>query len=424
MEYRINTVNKMYFSRSVFMVKNQLFPVILVFFASSLWFTCKDSKSNNLTSENSDTNPGEFKVSSYIRTWQLPREDQENGSPYWNAEMIKGEYLTDIIIAFANIDKTDGTSIYIPELRYGSPRFSNIWDEVAAVKKKYPKLRVNISIGGWGAEGFSDMANNSKMRTTFAANVCEWLEKYNLDGVDIDWEYPVGPEWGQEIKSRPADRANYISLLQDLRKAMDALGKKTGKRYGLSTAVPASNWFVIANDVVVASGIADNLKLMAYDYYGGWSNVTGHHSNLYNNPQDPAFGGWSTDQALQAYLKAGVSPEKIMLGVAFYGRAFKGVNDANNGLFQPYKSPAFEDGSVDWAQIKKLQDSGYTRYWDDKAEAPYLYNGDIWITYTDEEQIKLLLSYAKEKKLGGVFNWEYGHDMGAELLKVLFEGAK
>jgi len=394
------------------MVKEHLFLVTLVLLGSGLWVTC--------------ANPGEFKVSSYLRTWPLPKEEQKKGSPFWNVGMIKGQYLTDLIIAFANIDKTDGTSIYIPELRHGSPRFINIWNEVAAVKKKYPKLRVNISVGGWGAEGFSDMANDSGMRAAFVTNVCEWMEKYNLDGVDIDWEYPVGPEWGQEIKSRPADRANYISLLQDLRNALDILGKKTGKRYGLSTAVPASNWFVQANDVVAASKIVDSLKLMAYDYYGEWSETTGHHSNLYNNPQDPAWGGWSTDQALQAYLKAGVPPEKIMLGVAFYGRAFKGVDSANNGLFRPFKSHAFEDGSADWAQIKNLlkKGSGYTRYWDDNAKAPYLYNGDIWITYTDEEQINLLLSYAKEKKLGGVFNWEYGHDVGAELLKVLSAGTK
>jgi chitinase len=235
------------------MVKTQLFPVTLVLFGSGLWFTCANSKSNNSISENLNTISGGFKVSSYIRTWPIPKEDQKNGSPYWNADMINGQYLTDLIIAFANIDKTDGTSIYIPELRHGSPKFSNIWNEVAAVKKKYPNLRVNISIGGWGAEGFSDMADNSKMRTAFTANACEWLEKYNLDGVDIDWEYPVGPEWGQEIKSRPGDRANYISLLQELRESMDILGKKTGKRYGLSTAVPASNWFVIANDVASVS---------------------------------------------------------------------------------------------------------------------------------------------------------------------------
>jgi len=398
------------------MVIKRLFFFMFVLFVSGLWFAC------------AKPNPSGFKVSSYIRTWPLPMEEQEEDNMYWNANMIKGEYLTDLIIAFALIDKTDGTSIYIPELKSnpgGSPLFANIWNEVAAVKKKYPKLKVNISIGGWGAEGFSDMANDPAMRAVFAANVCEWLEKYNLDGVDIDWEYPVGPEWGQAIKSRPADRSNYIRLLQDLRNASDSLSKKTGKQYSLSTAVPASAWFVKANNVIAASKIVDNFKLMTYDYYGEWSNTTGHQANLYKNPQDPD--GWSTDQALQAYLRAGVPPEKIMLGVSFYGRAFQGVKNSNNGLFQPFDSAAFDyDGSLDWAQIKELlkADSGYTRYWDDKAKAPYLYNGDIWITYTDEEQIKLLLNYAKEKKLGGVFNWEYGHDIGAELLKVLAEGMK
>jgi len=397
------------------MVKKRLFLFMFILFVSGLWFAC------------AKPNPSGFKVSSYIRTWSLPMEEQEKGNMYWNANLIKGEYLTELIIAFALIDKTDGTSIYIPELKpnpRGSPMFANIWNEVAAVKKKYPKLKVNISIGGWGAEGFSDMANDQKMRTTFVANVCEWLEKYNLDGVDIDWEYPVGPEWGQVIKSRPADRSNYIRLLQDLRNAFDSLSQKTGKQYSLSTAVPASAWFVKANNVMAASKIVDNFKLMTYDYYGEWSNTTGHQANLYKNPQDPD--GWSTDQALQAYLRAGIPPEKIMLGVSFYGRAFQGVKNKNNGLFQSFESAAFDYGSLDWAQLKELlkNDSGYTRYWDDKAKAPYLYNGDIWISYTDEEQIKLLLNYAKEKKLGGVFNWEYGHDMEAELLKVLAEGMK
>jgi len=397
------------------MLKKRSFLFSFILFASGFWFACTNSKSNNSFPGNLNTSPGGFKVSSYIRTWSIPRENRKNGSQFWDASMIKGEYLTELIIAFANIN---GTSIYIP---YGSP---GLWDEVAAVKNKYPHLRVNISIGGWGADGFSDMADNSGTRAAFAANVCEWLENYNLDGVDIDWEYPVGPPWGQEIKSRPADRNNYISLLQDLRNAMDALGEKTNKRYSLSTAVPASSWFIGANRVLDASKIVDNLKLMSYDYYGSWSDTTGHLSNLYKNSKEPD--GWSTDQAVNLYLKAGIPSEKIMLGVAFYGLAFQGVKSTNNGLFQEYKSPAFGNGSVDLPQIKEFlkSDSGYTRYWDNEAEAPYLYNGDIWISYTDEEQIKLLTQYAKDKNLGGVFSWEYGHDMEAELLKAMSEGAK
>jgi len=397
------------------MIKKRLFLFLLILFTSGLWFACTNSKSKNSFSRNLNTSPGGFKVSSYIRTWQIPIENQNDDSPFWDASMIKGEYLTELIIAFALIDESDGTSIYIP---YGSP---NLWNEVAAVKKKYPNLRVNISIGGWGAGGFSEMAKNSGMRATFVSNVCDWLKNYNLDGVDIDWEYPVGPPWG---KQQFADRNSYINLLQDLRNAMDTLGGKTNKRYSLSTAVPASSWFIQANKVFEASKIVDNFKLMSYDYYGGWSATTGHHSNLYKNSKES--GGWSTDQAVNLYLKAGIPSEKIMLGVAFYGLAFEGVKKSNNGLFQKFDSVAFGDGSVDWPEIKEFLESGfgYTRYWDDEAKAPYLYNGDIWISYTDEEQIKLLTQYAKDKNLGGVFSWEYGHDMEAELLKAMSEGAK
>ena len=375
----------------------------------------------------------EPKVSCYIRTWPVPQASQKGSNPYWNAGMIKGEYLSDLIISFALLEKEDVSVPYISELKpvSNNPMFGNLWDEVNALKKKYPHLKINISVGGYGADGFSDMANDPKLRAAFTANICKWLEDYNLDGMDVDWEYPVGPEWGQEIKSRPADKQNYISLLQDLRNAMDNLGSKTGKRYGLSTAVPASGWFPKAIDVKAAARIVDTLKLMAYDYYGGWSDTTGHHTNLSNNPRDPAWGGWSTRQALAEYLGAGVPPEKIALGIGFYGRAWQGVEHGNNedtpGLFQPYKSlprtAPFDQGTIDWTDIKEFlkPGSGYKRYWDDIAKAPYLYNGDIWISYTDAEQIKLLADFAKEKKLAGVFVWEYCHDMNAELFKILAE---
>ena len=372
------------------------------------------------------------RISSYIRTWPIPPESHVGGNPYWKAGMVKAEYLTDIIVAFALLDKNDVSEPYIPELRpLGDwPMFSNIWDEIAALKERYPHLKVNISVGGYGADGFSDMADDVKLRAAFIAKICKWLEEHNLDGIDIDWEYPVGPEWGQEIKSRPADRQNYIALLQDLRNALDVLGEKNGKRYGLSTAVPASGWFLKANDVKAAARIVDSLKLMTYDYYGGWNNTTGHHANLYNNSLDPAWGGWSTDQALNEYIWAGVPANKIILGIGFYGRSWQGVQpgayELTPGLFQPYKSLPFDQGTISWSTISEYlkPGSGYTRYWDDVAKAPYLYNGDIWISYTDEQQIALLTDYVKEKRLGGVFVWEYGHDINAELLEILAKHSK
>ena len=406
------------------MIKKFFFPAVSVL---ALWLcTCASLGSGGKVMEP--------KVSMYLRTWPIPEAMRIDGSPNWNVDMIKGEYLTDIIIAFALLEKDDVSVPYIPELKPvfgGEALFPNIWDEVAALKEKYPHLKVNISAGGYAADGFSDMADDPALRAAFVANVCKWLEDYNLDGMDVDWEYPVGPEWDIGIKTRPADKGNYITLLQDLRNAFDALGEKTGKRYGLSTAVPASGWFPKANDVRAAARIVDSLKLMSYDYYGGWSSTTGHNGNIYNNSFDPAWGGWSTDQALNEYLWAGVAPGKIVLGVPFYGKGWQGVkpgdNESTPGLYQPWTPPLpFDQGSVSWSQIAEFlkPGSGYTRYWDDIGCAPYIYNGDIWISYCDGEQIKLLTAYVKEKGLGGVFVWEYGHDMNAELLKILSENSQ
>ena len=367
---------------------------------------------------------GNAKVAAYIRTWGIPAADRIGGSPYWNADMIQGESLSDLIIAFALIDPADGASIYIPEVRSGA--FARIWDEVAILKERHPHLKVHISVGGYGAEGFSDMAHNPALRAAFTANVCKWLEDYNLDGIDIDWEYPVGPTWGQNIKSRPEDRQNYITLLSDLRNAMDDLGEKTGKRYNLSTAVPASAWFISANDVKAAAETADMLKIMSYDYYGSWSQRTGHNANIYRNPRDPA--NWSTDQSVAAYLRAGIPPEKLILGAAFYGQMWRGIPQGNSsdtpGLYQ--SRTAFVN-SIGWSQIKRTianTGSGYERYWDATAKAPFLYNGDRWLSYTDHEQLRELAAYVKEKNLGGVFVWEYAHDMGADLLRTLTQSSQ
>ena len=410
------------------MVKKLSCVTLFLLVFSMVWFSACASTGGSQASV-------EPKVASYLRTWPLPTASQQ-GSPYWNAGMVKGEFVTDLIIAFALLEKDDVSVPYIPELKPlpDAPMFTNIWNEVAALKAKYPHLKVSISVGGYGADGFSDMTFDPKLRAAFVTNICKWLEEYNLDGMDVDWEYPVGPDWGQEIKSRPQDRSNYIALLKDLRKGMDQLGAKTGKRYTLSTAVPASGWFPKANNVRTAAQIVDSLKLMAYDYYGGWSKTTGHHSNLRQNTSDPAWGGWSTKQALDEYIKAGVPPSKITMGLGFYGRAWQGVgvgpNESSPGLFQPYKSlpkdPPFDEGTIGWVDIREFlkPNSGYKRYWDSMAQAPYLYNGDIWISYTDQEQIKVITDFAKEKKLGGVFVWEYGHDMDGDLMKVLFDAAR
>ena len=365
----------------------------------------------------------EYKVESYIRTWPLgsTAEDMASGI-HWSRKDIKGNYLTELIIAFAHVDP-ETWGICFPDADSEEMPFTELWDEVKAVKAKYPDLRVNCSVGGWGADYFSPMAADPKKKEKFIAALVELLREKDLDGIDIDWEYPIGPDWGQEIASSPEDGKNFVSLLQDMRVAFDELGKTTKKYYSISCAIPGSTWYVEKIDVLSVAKAVDTMKVMSYDYYGSWSSQTGHNANILNNPIDPDWGGWSTDQAVKLYLNAGVPASKIVVGVAFYGRAWKGVPDNGvHGLFQKYTEAAYPDG-LSWTDLKEFlkPESGYTRYWDDVAKAPFLYNGDIFISYTDEEQIKYIGDYVKENGLGGVMTWEYGHDIDSELIKVLYE---
>lgn len=370
-------------------------------------------------------------VVSYIRTWPIGSEpiDMEAGQR-WSADDIRGDLLSTINIAFGLLD---GNKIYIKDL-VDQPgevtpgvtvkAFDTLFDEIARVKAAYPHMKVNLSVGGWDADGFSDMALSVASRYEFIADAMDWIKKYNLDGVDVDWEYPVGPPWGGlPIVTRPEDADTYIMLLREMRTAFDVLSEELGRPLTLTVAVPASPWFIDAIDVLAVQEKVDYLKLMSYDFYGGWSGQTGHAANLYNNPNDPD--GWSTDQAVTAFLNAGIRPEKLLMGVPFYARAWRGVGPDNDGLFQPYASSAYDDG-LNWMDIqsKIMTDPSYVRYWDDVAKAPYLYNGDVFITYEDAQSLAHKVEYIRAKGLAGIMIWEYGHDLDADLLSALNEAIK
>lgn len=364
-------------------------------------------------------------VASYIRTWPLgsTAEEQKQGR-HWRAKDIKGQYMTDLIVAFAHA-KADGT-IWFPDAESATQPFTGMWSQVASLQKRYPHMRIHVSVGGWGADKFSAVAADPALRAVLVQELTDLAKLRKLDGIDIDWEYPVGPDWGEEIPHSPDDGKNFIALLSELRTSLDSLSQATGKKYLVSIAAPASTWYPQKIDMKALCATVDSIKLMTYDYYGPWSSTTGHHANLFNNPADPAWGGWSTAQTVDAYLAAGVPASKLIVGTAFYGRAWKGVAaGGTNGLFQKFSAAAYPDG-LSWPDLKKMEadGSGFVRYWDDTAKAPYLYDGDMFITYTDKREIALIGAYVREKGLGGVMTWEYGHDIGAELLKPLYESVK
>ncbi len=298
----------------------------------------------------------------------------------------------------------------------------NLLAQLGRLKGKYPRLKINLSIGGWGAEGFSDVSFYREWREKFVENVMEWMEKYDFDGVDIDWEYPVDGGGGM-IKSRAEDRENFTKLMEELREGLICLRNKTGKSYSLSFAAGAFEEYLSWIEPTKLARIVDYVNLMAYDFYGPWTQTTGHISNLFLSKFDPeGKEGISANRAVKFFLRAGFPSRKIVLGVPFYGRAWEGVENVHNGLYQPY-SVALE--GMDYGEIKALiPQEKLQRYWDEEAKAPFLYNGDLWISFEDPQSLRIKCDYIKKNNLAGIMFWEYTLDPQKELLNVLYENLR
>jgi chitinase len=337
---------------------------------------------------------------------------------HYPVEQIPAGKLTHVNYAFAII--ADGKIAY----RNAELAKAN-FPKLAELKKRHPHLRTLISVGGWAdSERFSDASLTAESRQLFAKSCADFANEHALDGVDIDWEFPVSGGDKDHI-ARPEDKRNFTLLLAELRSQLDARGKVKGKRYLLTIAAPAGGLQRMEVDQIHQH--LDFINLMTYDFAGPWSKTTGFNAALHPVPDQPEQ--MSASKAVEMYRKAGVPAEKIVLGVPFYGRGWTGVNDANNGLFQPRDDAAAKGSRVGPDQYKELKDDkdgkAGKRFWHEQAKVPWLWNPQtrVFVSYDDPESLKLKAQYARDKKLGGVMFWELEHDdEQSSLLNALREG--
>lgn len=289
-------------------------------------------------------------------------------------------------------------------------------DGLVKLRARNPDLKIVLSIGGWSAGNFSEAAATPAARQAFTDSAMALLRRHDLDGLDVDWEYPTVADAG--ISASPADRDNFTALLQSLRNALDAHGK-TRQRHYLLTIAAAEGRFAAGLDLARISPLLDWINLMIYDFYGSATPTTGHSGGLYPSAQRKGEGR-SADEAVRYFLEAGVPAAKLHLGMAFYGRRFGDVQPAQQGLFQRYAS---DGGFISYRQIidKRLTDNGFERHWDDRAQAAWLWNPKTaqLISYDDPQALRAKVDYVRRHGLGGVMFWEYREDHGEDLLDVV-----
>lgn len=315
--------------------------------------------------------------------------------------------LTHLFLAFAVVEHGEVTDRLITQI-----------PEVERIRSYNPNLRILLSVGGWGAGGFSEAAATPADRQRFAKTAAAIAERRGLDGIDIDWEYPCYSEAG--IASRPEDKQNYTLLMQTLRDELDRLTERTGRRYELTTAVGADEYYVDGSQMDRIASICDLINVMTYDMRGGFQILTGHHTGLFT-PTGDLF-RISADASVRMYVAAGVPREKILLGAAFYSRRWLDVPDRNNGLFQ--MSPGSGKHGPRYTEIVRdlLPGAEYTRFWDEEAKAPWLFDGSTFISYDDEASIAGKCRYVRDNGYAGIFYWEHGCDETRTLLRALRAG--
>lgn len=333
------------------------------------------------------------------------------GDRMMEADEIAAEKLTHINYAFANLTGNEMVDGFL----YDSVNFVVL----NSLKKYNPDLKILVSVGGWTwSGGFSDMALTTEGRAEFAKSAADFLVKHQLDGLDIDWEYPGLPGMGNT--HRPEDKENFTLLLKSCREALDEI-QTVSKKYLLTIAVGAFPDFVQATDIKTASEYLDLVNLMTYDFTGEWNSVTGHHSNLFTPELNPEAN--STQKAVDLFIDAGVPKEKIVVGAAFYGRGWSGAENAGNGLFKP--AIGLTNTRLGYSNIKSgyLNNPDFIQGWDASAMAPYLYNPSegIFITYENPQSIEEKCKFIIDRDLKGIMFWQYFSDSQTELLSVMEE---
>lgn len=329
-----------------------------------------------------------------------------------NTDSIDAQKVTHINYAFINIKD------YKASLHYEATDTIN-FRRLNALKRKNPDLKILISIGGWTwSENFSDAVLTEERRQLFAQTSADIVYKYNLDGVDIDWEYPGLP--GEDNVHRPEDKQNYTRMFKTFRVELDRLQTKTGKRYLLTTAVGGFSSFIEHTEMNQAHAYLDYVNIMTYDFHTGADSIAGHHTNLY--PSSSYAEELSGHRAVNEFKAAGVPAGKLVIGIAFYGRAWQLQTGITNGFAQPVVKAVSGKG---YTVIKDslTATEGYVRYWDTKAKAPYLFQPrtNVFVSYDDEESVREKCGYVKENKLAGVMFWEYFNDPKNYLLNTIHQ---
>ncbi|SHF73462.1 glycoside hydrolase family 18 protein [Dysgonomonas macrotermitis] len=286
-------------------------------------------------------------------------------------------YVTHINYAFGHVSETFNSIDIDNEARLR---------QIAALKSTYPHLKVMLSVGGWTSGRFSEMAASVINRRSFVNDCKRVIDEFGLDGVDLDWEYPTSSVAG--ISSSSDDTDNFTLLMKEIR---GVIGED--RLLTLASACTAQYYDFKAIDQYI-----DFVNIMTYDMgRPPFHNAPLHRSEFTSD--------LSIEESVQAHVAAGISLDKLTLGMPFYGHVIKELGDF-----------------INYKDIHTL-DEKYTRKWDDEGKVPYFTDKDGYFvcSFDNAESLAYKCRYALNRGMLGVMYWEYnGDDAEGTLRKTVY----
>lgn len=304
------------------------------------------------------------------------------------------------------------------------------------IREAAPHVRVLISVGGWYDSNYFTMASRRKYRSQFIDSIIDFLDTFGFDGVDFDWEYPGFEHGGQPPYGGPADYGspddvrdcstatctfaertrdggNFATTVAELRQRLSSRLSRRGEPYLITMAGPAGVDKLSKMDMVSLCSSMDWVNIMTYDMHGPWDGTTGHQSAL----DDPQTGDPLTvAAAVREYVARGCQPSKLVVGMPFYGRTFKGVDPGPDPNLPGYKqlfssSLTTQLGSATaMPNQKTIAASGMRIVYDTARNASYAYDAAsrTFITFDDERAVAAKAWYVRKAGLGGAMVWALG----------------